>query len=316
MVRGRHYGTGLMVSVFLHLALLAWLLPAAFTPASMTERAPGMEVSLVFVRPARDPLPAPAPEVPDSGASVVQNVEAPGVDTPEIVQAPAVTRSTALLDNPIDTANGSPTMPEQPEATVAQEPATVPHEGLDAAGVRAAVTAFVQQQEGARTADFVEDCWLQRQEHGPSRGCEGVRDSDRGGSALALDQVDGLFLALTREQRHVRLRAQFELRNLQLRALQEQGGTAGELATSLGALNREYLAYLNGNRNEAAHRYVMSAATGDANPVGMDSFLQFTCAKMPCIYEFTGFSIKQPQSQEPAAADTWRRMPTPFAPRR
>jgi hypothetical protein len=190
---------------------------------------------------------------------------------------------------------------------------------VDGTALQAQISAFVLQQHDSYTQDFVEDCWIERQEGERRDYCNGALEGDKGGDAQARAQVTALFRDLNRKQRHAQVQEQLEARDERLKQLVADGGVLGALAAERRGIDHEYRAYLNGNRNTAASNFVMNrVANTGGNTQALGGFLQFICKKMPCIYEFTGFTVVKPRELEEAAAkaDTFPYTPTLFGSRK
>jgi hypothetical protein len=306
----RFFWPAVVASLAVHGVVLGGLLTRDFAIAPPVA-APREYVAISFAR--RAPPPAPAPE-PVQEESTASSLPAPSSPSPASSFPPAPPPSSSFPRTRESIADKSPDSLDSRARgnDEGEAPASV-----DGTALRAQISSFVLQQRDSYTQDFVEDCWIERQE-GERRECEGAREGDRGGDAGARSQVTALFKDLTRNERHARLSDEFEARNAQLKELAAAGGVLGALAMERRSINNEYRAYLNGNRNTAASNYVMNTFTNSGNPQAMSGFLQFICKKMPCIYEFTGFSVVMPEEMKEAAdeADTFPYTPTLFGSRK
>jgi hypothetical protein len=310
----RFFWPALLASVALHGVVLGSLLTHDFAIAPLAT-APREYVEVSFARRAPPPLPpapveAPAREertAPPSGAEAAASLAqspAPATSEPGKDAAPAASGPAA----PATSTVAPPVEPGAGEAVTREL-------------LRNQVTAFVRQQRESYTQDFVEECWIARQEgrrEDERRACDGARASDGGGDTEARAQVRALFQDLSRNERHAQLTAQLQARNDQLNAIAAGGGVLGALAAERRSINRAYLAYLNGNQNTAASNFVTSTFANTGNPQAMAGFLQFICKEMPCIYEFTGFRVVKPKEvqEAEAAANAFPYTPTLFGRRK
>ncbi|MGV3592403.1 MAG: hypothetical protein ACO1PZ_11995 [Gammaproteobacteria bacterium] len=280
---------------------------------------PSISVALVSRR-QPEPLPPPA-ELPPQDLPGPQTEATPppeiSAETPESV-APAETEA--------ETAEARDAVPASSFAETAPESDT---QGRDAesrdrasddeardqpwtpARIRSALDANRREQQSETTANWLTDCIIEQKQHG-TRDCtrqqqplDYASESTRAGRNAA----DQSFMAVTRPQRHARLTEGFLKENALLEDMMEEGGVTGGIASQLFYINREYVIYLNGNGQEPLWGAMQNfgADTTHARPrPSLPGNILFTCRKRPCIYEWTGFTIERPDTNE---ADTFRVIP-------
>lgn len=171
-----------------------------------------------------------------------------------------------------------------------------------AARIRAALDASRREQQRETTANWLTDCIIEQKQHG-TRDCtqqqplDYASESTRAGRNAAGQS----FMAITRPQRHARLTEGFLKENALLEDMMEEGGATGGIAAQLFYTNREYVIYLNGNGQEPLWGAMQNfgADTTHARPrPSLPGNILFTCRKRPCIYEWTGFTIERPETNE------------------
>lgn len=304
------------VSLLLHAGLLTVVLRSSFVPD--IEVLPQVQrqylgVTLVQRLPAR--AEPPAVEEPQARVEVtspaVQNPE-PVVSemVPEVVPeiVPEVVREVVreiAPEIPQTAEPGASADALAPDAAqsvslVADAPAdgvTQPAgPALNPTTIRAAVNSYVASRRGALIEDWVTACLIYQKEHG-TRACPQQQPEDYSGQQLAKDAARGAFASVTRPREHARLTAALLNENARLAPLMKEEGVLGQLAAERYYLNREYVFYLNGNYNFGVAAFVQASMSSNGNLAYLGNYMQFICDPMPCVYDFTGFTVVRPRQE-------------------
>lgn len=254
-------------------------------PVTPAESAAQQSLVVTLVRrPAPPGSLAPAPASP---------AEAPAVENPG---------SGAPVPVPVD-AEAGVLRPQEPVA--ANEPgnvagtAPVPDAPALAtrAGISAALSGYVKEQEGVMHRDFVAGCLRHRNRDATNRDCpENVLGKEKTYEEER-DTVAGLFASITRSADHARLGRKLEAQNDILLPLTEKDDPAGEQARIRFGLNQRYLAYLNGNAHELLSFMGQTAFVNDYGRTTGAVPYQFRCKESPCVYRYRGFTVKRPAAE-------------------
>lgn len=181
--------------------------------------------------------------------------------------------------------------------------------------VSKAIEDYVSGIQSDLNREYVEGCLRFRNRGGGQGKCP---ENEISKASVIEDErkiADEIFLHVTRENKHAAIARSLEMENDTLVAVLEGETTASAEAQEQASIrldiNNRYLAYLGGNQSPlvAAH----NVATGFINDYGRTVLprpVQFQCPLLePCIYEFTGFEVKRPESYESSPFDWDQTMP-------
>jgi hypothetical protein len=324
----------LLFSVVLHGLVMLVFMRAVFAPQGDTPAVeePGIRVTLATRMPTQErevPVPevteAPAPTRDESGEIVdaVVEVEPTPAASAEVAVTPAVAGA--------PTASGETTEPRSADSSPGDSAWTP-------ARIRAAVQATSGELRSNFTNDWMEDCIRERRARG-LRDCERQREEQdllSANAAAGRSAGIGAFTSVTRADQHWRIAEGFKKSNDTLRELVDAGGLVGELATARYYLNREILVYLNGNQGDMVfgpmQNFAADVLGGTALTVNGNTSFQCKAKKkveydadlktrrvsggnnVPCVYEYTGFTIKRPEPE--ADPNAFRVVPPVFGSQR
>ena len=215
-------------------------------------------------------------------------------------------------------------IPEMPEEQTLQneeitEDPVIPDEEkalveLPDLAVSKAIENYVSGIQSEMNREYVEGCLRFRNRGGGQGKCPENEISKAGVIEEERKVADEIFLHVTRKNKHAAITRSLEMENETLAEILH-GETAMpvetiEQAKAKLALNEQYILYLNGNPNPQliAHN-MMLGFVNDYGRTVLPQHYQFRCKKRPCIYEFTGFEIKRPESYESSPFDWDQTMP-------
>lgn len=333
----------ILLSIVLHTIVVLAFARAVFSPAaqdSVSEDRPSISVTIAM----RAPPPAMEPPAPEDATDVpLESVEATEDVIEDVAEEapaePEVTADLQLADSPSSVA------PASPEESVSPDTASTESD-TDAqpwtpARIRAAIQASSGELRSSVTETWMADCIRERKMRG-TRDCEQQlqqQDSLSLNAAAGRFAAIGAFASVTRGDRQWRLAEGFKKSNDTLRELVDADGLVGELATARYYLNRDYIIYLSGNRVNGNHNDMVFHAMQNfaADELGgpnltLNGDTPFQCGSkkkieygadlktqrvtagnvVPCIYEYTGFTIERPE-EDP---DAFRVVPPVFGTRR
>ncbi len=305
----QRYAVGPIVfSVVLHGVVLGLFARSAFAPEAeaKSDARPYVRIALAVRQPPPPPENLPQPE------NLLQEVEQ--VPEPEVAEEPEEATTPAGAEPVV--ADSAPTADPDDEEDVSDTgPAA---RTWTPASIRAAIETGSSRRRSTLTEAWVTECILEQKERG-TRDCEQHQEegdlfteSTRAGRTA----LGGAFTDATRAQRHAGLVDHFLRQNAVLGGLMEEGGEVGTVAAELYYMNHETIAYLTGNRQSPVFAAMgnFSADVLGGPQLSLPGNILFSCKKKPCIYEYTGFEVEQPDV-EPEEGE-FRVVPTLFGPRR
>lgn len=310
----RHVAGPVFVSVLLHGALLYLLArTVAVSEAEGREERSFMSVSLVVRPPPIEPE-VPEPEIPEP-----ELVEA-DVGQPPAPQAPQAIAERAPAAEP----QAEDALPDLAESVA---PGAAESESLPwtAARIRSVLDTHARERRSTSTATWLTECILEQKEHG-TRDCDRqLQEQDYASASMSAARAasEGAFASAMRRDRDWRMTERFARNNYALEALVEDGGIAGALATERILINNEYMRFLQGNvlgfqGQDPIWQGMNSGFTADVTGgprLSLKGNIPFRCGGgklrgglapggagvsdiVPCVFEFTGFTIEPPPPLE------------------
>lgn len=267
-------------SLLLHGVALLFMVTLVLLPsrAPDTPAQSGQSIAVTLVR---DIPPAPLPESPPATDQVA--TPAPVVSDPPVPLNGTTTP--ALAPQTPATLDETPGQPASPPAL--DRAATL-------ALVSSGIASYIDNRRPEVTREFVEGCIRYRNRYGPNRDCPDTLGEGAASHSEEREIVDTLFATVTRDADYARLSRQLQREDDRLRELAEEGGPIAEQANIRRQLNQQYIAYLNGN---VVPELAFRAQTAFANDYGRTitpAPYQFRCSDLPCVYTYTGFTVKRP----------------------
>jgi len=309
----------LAVSLLLHLLVLGFVLVlkpgAGALPGPVQPAIQQLSVSFVTRNPQRNlppsvPLPAPAEEIaPEVAGTPALTVPAPA-DAEEAASSDAVAMAppsageelvepdTKQVTEAVVSLTGNPAFTMTRAGGVDGES---PSE-LSPGEIRQAVSTFVSGYRQALTSDWLQGCLIEQRSKGvldcPEQQRKGA-DTQSAAIKAARALADGAFASVTVPRRNAALLRELEQDSrVHLAPLMAKGGLLGEMATFRFHMNLEYQRYLGGNFNFGNAAFVQANTAGQADVRGNGNmafdrgYLQPRCRQMPCVWNYTGFSVK------------------------
>lgn len=316
-----------VISLALHGAVLLGLTRMAMREADGSDSVrPSISVALVTPARQRAPVPAPAP--------APQELQEPDPSRLDVPPEPEDSEADVRIAEP-ERAAAPALPPDSDEETAPADPRSSGRQAVDEADnqpwtparIRAALDSSRRDQQSETTVGWLTDCIVEQKRLG-TRDCKQQQqaldyasDSKRAGRAAA----EAAFVVVTGPERRARLSEEFRRENSRLAELMDDGGVVGGLATQRYYINLEYFRYLNGNGQDPMFSAMQnfSADVLGGSALSLPGNVPFTCSRwrtgyaigekrkatgvpMPCIYEWTGFRIERPETDE---ADAFRVVP-------
>jgi hypothetical protein len=310
-----------LASVVLHGTLLYLVARLAVqqSEAPRNEERPAVRVIVETRMPGRAPAEAPAVEIPEAANSTPSESAVPAAPEPPNPESQSPPESPSAAADAGSNADAAP---------IAAPEAWTP------ARIRSAIEGHADERRSTSTATWLAECFVERKEHG-TRDCnEQLQEQDYASDSMRAARAAGerAFARITRPERDWRRIEQFIRSNSQLEDLAEEGGVVGRIAADRMLLNNEYARYLMGNaqgwqQQDPLWQAMDSGFTADVlggRRLSLPGNIPFRCGSgkakygvtpggvgvsdiVPCVFEFTGFTIERPQA--PVEANAFRVVP-------